>query len=140
MEVVNEEDSSKETGIVLKQSKDAGTTVEEGTTITITINKVSDTKTANITVDVKSITGGYVETENMTSEEKETVTVNVNVVSGNGKGFTRGKVSKNGTASGTVTGKGRITIEAIITDSNGTVIWSESHPMNLDSETSYTFK
>ncbi len=140
VEVVNEEDSSKETGIVLKQSKDAGTTVEEGTTITITINKVSDTKTANITVDVKSITGGYVETENMTSEEKETVTVNVNVVSGNGKGFTRGKVSKNGTASGTVTGKGRITIEAIITDSNGTVIWSESHPMNLDSETSYTFK
>ena len=140
VEVVNEEDSSKETGIVLKQSKDAGTTVEEGTTITITVNKVSDTKTANITVDVKSITGGYVESENITSEEKETVTVNVNVVSGNGKGFTRGKVSKNGTASGTVTGKGRITIEAIITDSNGTVIWSESHPMNLDSETSYTFK
>ena len=141
VEIVNEEDSTKDTGIVLKQSKDAGTTIAEGTVITITVNKVAESKTASITVDVKSITGGYTEsTDENTVTEKEYVTVKVNVVSGDGKGFTRSKVDKNGTASGSVTGKGRITIEAVITDNTGTVLWSESHPMNLDSETSYTFK
>lgn len=138
IEVVNEEDSTKDTGIVLKQSKDAGTTVEEGTTIIITVNKVSENKTANITVDVKSITGGYEETDtNLT--EKNTVTVKVEVVDGTGSGFTRSNVSKDGTISGTVTGKGQITIKATITGNNG-YTWSDSFSMNLNSVTSHTFK
>lgn len=138
VEIVNEEDTTKETGIVLKQSKDAGATVEEGTTITITVNKVSENKTANITIDLKSITGGYVETENDTSS-KETLTVKVEIVSGTGSGFTRSNVSKNGSVSGTITGKGQITIVATITGNNG-YTWSDSHSMNLNTSTSYTFK
>lgn len=39
--VANDEDESKNDGVVLRQSKDAGTEVQEGTTITITVNKVS---------------------------------------------------------------------------------------------------
>lgn len=139
VEIVNEEDSSKETGVVLKQSKDAGTTVEEGTTIVITVNKVSDNKNASIIVNVKSITGGSSTTNNGTTVE-EKVSVKVEVVSGTGSGFTKSGISKDGSVSGTITGKGQVTLQMTITDSTTGEIWQESHSMNLNSESSYTFK
>lgn len=62
--VANDEDSSKENGVVLKQSVDAGKEVEQGSSITITVNKLTETKSANLTVNVKSLLGGKVEYEN----------------------------------------------------------------------------
>ena len=62
--IVNEEDQSKDNGTVLKQSIDAGKEVEEGTTVTITINKLTETKYATLQVNVKSLNGGKVEYEN----------------------------------------------------------------------------
>ena len=64
--VAYEEDSSKDNGVVLKQSLDTGKVVDEGTTITITVNKLAEKKNATIYVNVKSLTGGYTETENTT--------------------------------------------------------------------------
>ena len=140
VEVVTEEDSTQSSGIVLKQSKEAGSTVEEGTTIIITVNKISEDKTANITVDVKSITGGYTnEINNNTVVEKDTVTVKVEVVNGIGSGFTRSEVKKDTSTTGKITGKGQITIKATITGKNG-YTWSDSHSINLNTDTSYTFK
>ena len=40
--VAYEEDSSKDNGVVLKQSLDTGKVVDEGTTITITVNKLAE--------------------------------------------------------------------------------------------------
>ena len=79
--VANDEDSSKENGVVLKQSVDAGKEVEQGSSITITVNKLTETKSANLTVNVKSLLGGKVEyentnttnTSNETSSSKPTV-------------------------------------------------------------------
>lgn len=62
--VANDEDSSKENGVVLKQSVDAGKEVEQGSSITITVNKLTETKSATLTVNVKSLLGGKVEYEN----------------------------------------------------------------------------
>ena len=45
VEIVYEEDKSKEDGIVLKQSIEANKTVEQGTIITITVNKILPTGT-----------------------------------------------------------------------------------------------
>ena len=59
----NEEDSSKENGIVLKQSIDAGKEVEQGSKITITVNKLTETKSATLTINVKSLLGGKVDYE-----------------------------------------------------------------------------
>ena len=59
--VTTTEDSSKEDGKVIKQSMDEGTEVEKNASITITVNKVVATKTATLTVNVKSILGGKVE-------------------------------------------------------------------------------
>ena len=79
--VANDEDSSKENGVVLKQSVDAGKEVEQGSSITITVNKLTETKSANLTVNVKSLLGGKVEFENtnMTNTSNETGSSNQTV-------------------------------------------------------------
>ncbi len=57
VEVEYEEDTTKTNGNVLKQSIQSGETVDEGTTITITVNKLAETKNGIITINVKSLTG-----------------------------------------------------------------------------------
>ena len=65
------EDTSKDNDTVLEQSIDAGTEVEDGTSITITVNKIVETKTANLTINVKSLLGGKVVYEETTTGEGE---------------------------------------------------------------------
>jgi len=55
VEVKYDEDTSKTNGIVLKQSKDVGEVVEEGTTIVLTVNKISEVKKGTVNVNLKSI-------------------------------------------------------------------------------------
>ena len=62
-EVIYEEDKTKNDGTVLKQDKEAGTTVDEGTEITITVNKIPQIKNGIVTINVKSLTG-YKESKN----------------------------------------------------------------------------
>ena len=50
-----DQDNSKDNGVVLKQSIDSGKTVDEGTTITVTVNKKDELKQGNVTVNVKSL-------------------------------------------------------------------------------------
>ncbi len=50
-----EQDNSKDNGVVLKQSIDSGKTVDEGTTITITVNKKDELKQGTVNVNVKSL-------------------------------------------------------------------------------------
>jgi len=53
--VAYEEDSSKDNGVVLKQSLDTGKVVDEGTTITITVNKLAEMKQGTVKVNLKSL-------------------------------------------------------------------------------------
>ena len=66
-----DEDSSKDNDTVLKQSVDAGTEVEEGTSVTITINNITQTKNATLTINVKSILGGKYTTETKDTGKKD---------------------------------------------------------------------
>lgn len=59
--VAYEEDMSKPTGKVLKQSIEAGTTVEEKTRVTITINKIEEIKIGIVRLNLKSLLGGDAE-------------------------------------------------------------------------------
>ena len=78
VEVVNEEDTTKENGIVLKQSIEAGKTVDEGTKIIITVNKIAEIKTGKIDINLKSITGGIkLDAEGNEINPEATVTVKV---------------------------------------------------------------
>ena len=67
-----EENTSKDNGIVLKQSLETGKVVDEGTTVTLTVNKLAELKTAKITVNVKSLLNGKVEYEETIAKNNST--------------------------------------------------------------------
>ena len=72
-----DEDASKDNETVLKQSIDTGTEVEEGSSITLTINQISELKSATLTVNIKSLLGGKYDIKKIT---KDKVDENGNVI------------------------------------------------------------
>ena len=83
---VNYVEATSNDGKVTAQSVAGGTTVDEGTTVTLTVNKVAETKNVSVIINLKQITGGYAEDE---EEENVTRTVNISV-----NGETRTGVNK----------------------------------------------
>ena len=136
--VTKEEDSSKDNGIVLKQSLDSGKQVEKGSSITITVNSYESQKSAKVTVDVKS----YLPSKSSDSENTTSTTTSANVkvsVSNGGTGFSQNNVSSSITD--TIYGKGEVTITLEITDSTtGESIYKGSKVINLNNVESVTFK
>lgn len=139
--VIYSEDASKENGIVLKQNLDAGKSVEQGTTITITVNKITEAKTATIGMNIKAITGGYTEQQgNETSSQEIDKKVKIELIVDDKTVFTDSNVDKNTTNKSTqISGKGSVNITLRISDSSGGN-WTRTYTMNLNSENAYTFK
>ena len=81
--VLYEEDATKDNGKVLKQSVNAGDKVEKDSNVTITVNKISETKSATLTINVKSLLGGKVEYENITTNSSKTNTSNTSNTTAN---------------------------------------------------------
>ena len=72
-----EEDTSKNNGIVLRQNTEAGTEVEEGTSVSIVVNKISEEKTANLTINIGSLLKGDIyENDTSSSNENDKNTTN----------------------------------------------------------------
>ena len=136
--IINDEDDSKNDGVVLRQSKEAGTQVQEGTTITITVNKVSQAKETTFTIDVKKITGGYDKDEtgnNVGGNKSKTVDVIITV---NGKeAYRQSNVDKNSTITAKVSGKGSQTVVVTLKDDKGEN--SRSTVFNFNTSSTYTF-
>lgn len=132
--VAYEEDSSKDNGVVLKQSIDTGKVVDEGTTITITVNKLAEKKNATIYVNVKSLTGGYTETENTTTTKKK---VKLRVEA-NGETIYNQEVDKNetqvNTGNGKVVATGNVTVKVFIDD-----VKEREQDIDVRTTTNYTF-
>ena len=138
-------DSTKDNGKVATQSIADGKVVDEGTAITLTVNKVAENKTVTVNINVKAITGGY--TENTEGAENNTgntsnvatsKTVNIKV-----NGETRTGVSKNETnCSVSLTGKEgeSTTVTVTITDpTTGSTIYSSSKPLTFGTQDSLSF-
>ena len=107
--VATAEDTSKENGKVIKQSVDAGKTVNEGTSVTITVNEFEESKTINVAINVSSIMGAL---EN--SEGSNSVTIVIKDDKGNELLRTSSsRTETNKTA--TITGKGASTLTLTIT-------------------------
>lgn len=132
--IINDEDESKNDGVVLRQSKEAGTQVQEGTTVTITVNKVSQAKEATFTIDVKNITGGYDKEEtgnNVGNNKSKTVDV---VITVDGKeAYRQSNVDKNSTITARVSGKGSQKVVVTLGEN------SRSTVFNFNTSTTYTF-
>ncbi len=79
--VAYEEDMSKANGKVLKQSIEAGTTVEEKTKVTITVNKIEEIKTGMVRINVQSLLGdkAVIKKDEAGNEINPTVKVKVTV-------------------------------------------------------------
>ena len=138
--VTTSEDNSKDNGVVLKQSLDEGKSVDKGSAITITVNTYEASKSAQVTIDVKS----YLPKTTTTTNNEETSsntekTANVKVtVSNNGTGFSKNNVSS--TVTDTIYGKGEVTITITITGTSGEQYYSGSKVINLNNTDSVTFK
>ena len=139
--VTTSEDSSKENGIVLKQSLDSGKTVEKGSTVTITVNSYEASKTMSVNINVKAITGGYSEetSSSNTTENKTVKNVSITLKSGNNTLYSDSGVDKNTTSkSTTISGKGSIDLTLTITDSNGGS-WTRTKSVNFSTDSSVNF-
>ena len=135
--VIYEEDTSKDDGTVLKQSIDAGKEVAEDSSITITVNKVAQEKSAKITIDLKSITKGWYDEEDTTEESKKKVTVKL--TADGTTVFTRSGVENTESLSTNISGKGKVKMILEVKDGS-TGESTSNYTIDLDSETAYTFK
>ena len=141
-----EENTSKDNGIVLKQSLDSGKIVDKGSAITITVNSFEASKTISVSIDVKSITGGYKESStvtnsaNNTSTDNVVKTVSIEITSGGKTLWSDSGIDKNTTnKSASITGKGSMDITLTIKDSNG-MNKVRTQTVNFGSDTAISFK
>ena len=110
--VVYEEDSSKDDGVVLRQSIDVGTTVDEGTSVTLTVNKIEAIREGTVNIDLRSLTGGVIETDEEGNEINPTVEVRIEV---NDEAVYNGEQRKdNENFTRTISGKGTVTVKVFI--------------------------
>ena len=141
--VTYEEDTSRDNGVVLKQSINSGTTVNEGTSITITVNKKTEIKDVDLIINVKSITG-YQESQTNTTNAMNTtqtgiadeasIEIKVDDVSVR-KDSNVSKTETERTA--TIQIKGTQSVQIIITDKNGGS-WSRSRTIDSNTTTELT--
>ena len=133
VEVVNEEDTTKENGIVLKQSIEAGKTVDEGTKIIITVNKIAEIKTGKIDINLKSITGGIkLDAEGNEINPEATVTVKVTSAGKEETVYNEKHRKDTSTIIFDVKGVGTITIKVYVDD-----VLKRQTRMNLNSSDTF---
>lgn len=129
---VEEEDTAKSDGVVLKQSIEAGSSVDEGSKITITVNKIAQNKQGTININVKSLAKKSLTEEN-TESENATVndTVSIKVLVGTDTIYDK-KVSKDTDKLNVTTeGKGNVIVKVYI---NGILANGKSYTLDLNNE------
>ena len=134
---VSYQDATSDNGKVLKQSIDSGKTVDEGTTITITVNKVAESKDLKVYIDVESITDGY-DKDSETSEDVAKI-VNIEIKVGDVTKYTNSNVDKNkNDKEASVSGKEGQEVKVIITDNKGGS-WTQSQTISSTTGNSISF-
>ena len=135
---INYVEATSNDGKVTAQSVAGGTTVDEGTTVTLTVNKVAENKDIVVNVSVKKLVESYFAEKN--EETEETTNKNVNVKVNN---ETRTVSSTTENCQITLSGKEgeSLEINVSITDPNngGSQIYSSSRTVTLGSQNTITF-
>lgn len=117
-----DEDATRGNGVVLKQSIASGKTVDEGTKITITVNKIVETKSGKLYINIKELTGYKDKITEKDEDGKEVekpnkpkdVTLKVTV---NNKQVASRTVKENSTKEEvSINGKGTVTVEIWINE------------------------
>ncbi len=132
-------DKSQTNGVVLEQSISSGTTVDEGSKITLTVNKYDEDKECQINVNVASITGYTKETDEDGKEivaEQVTVSVYVDDKEYNAKPTKR----DNEKYTTSIKTAGTVSIKVVVKDSKGNQLASDTKSVNLNDTNSVEFK
>lgn len=138
-QVIYEEDKTKDEGKVLKQDKEAGSTVDEGTEITITVNKIEVIKNGTVTINLKSLLNYTDATNaNSTQTEIEEARVVVKVTSAGTEDTVYNEKHKKNTTKiqVPVSGVGTITIKVYVDD----VLKGGAKTLNLNSGNTLTIE
>ncbi len=114
VEVVYEEDTSKSDGVVLKQSINVGEVVEEGSTITLTVNKIEQFKTGTVNVNLKSLLQYTKPTA--TNEEVQVPQVQVKIVVNEDTIYNEKKAKDTTQITKQFQGKGNVTVKVYVDD------------------------
>lgn len=127
-----DEDSSKDNGTVLKQSIETGKTIDEGTTVTITVNKLAEMKQGTVKVNVKSLLN-YTPVKD---EEGKEVVENgqIKIVVGNDTIYNEKKPKTTTNISQGFSAKGNIEIKVYVDD-----VLKGKKEINMNSTTTCTF-
>ena len=138
--VLYSEDTTKDDGVVLRQSLDAGETVEKESKITITVNKIEELITGTIKVNLKSILGTSIEyTEKEDEETGETIKVaktsKVEITADSDTIYSKNVAQDTTNISASVTGKGTVTIKIKVDD-----VLKKTVTMNLNQQTTLTIE
>lgn len=132
------EDNSKDNGIVLKQSIEVGKVVDEGTTVTITVNKLAEIKSFPIKVNVRSLLDGKI-TETIKDENGEKIEqvkeVKLRVeIDGKDNIFNeKVKASETSVSVGSPKGTGTVRVKVFIDE-----VLKNDSTLNYSTTTSYT--
>ena len=137
--VVEDEDTSKSDGVVLKQSVDPGTSVEEGSAITITVNKIEKNKQGTVNINVKALANRHLPKSSDEEDDNTTTTSNnvkITVMVGSDKVYSQEVSRDTEKLNVTVEGKGNITVKVYIAneDESSNGILAKNATIDLNSE------
>ncbi len=133
VEVVYEEDTTKDAGKVLKQSIDVGKTVDVDTTVTITVNKIEEIKQGTVTVNVKSLLNYTPEKDEDGNEIIENA--QIKIVAGNDTIYNEKKPKTTTNVSAKFSGKGTVEVKVYIDE-----VLKGTKQINMNSTTTCTFE
>ncbi|MBQ2835349.1 MAG: Stk1 family PASTA domain-containing Ser/Thr kinase [Clostridia bacterium] len=147
VEVEYSEDKERGNGVVLKQSVASGETVDEGSKVVITVNKLVEAKECKVVVNVAKLTDYTVKTEEvegpdgeMTEQEVEAEKVTV-TISVDGSVYDSGSTKRdNKEYSRTVSATGKIPVKIEIKDSKGNSLATKTKTVDFNKDTSVTFE
>ena len=136
---INYNETSSDNGKVTKQSIDEGKEVDEGTNVTLTVNKVIATKNVTVSINIKKITNYNPDDgENTTGSNNNTVNIRVNDERRTG-------ISKNTSNYNNITLSGKEgetkEIKVVISDpKTGEEIYSSTKNFTFGSQDTITFE
>ena len=140
VDVKYSKDKSETNGVVLDQSINSGTTVDEGTTITLTVNKYDEDKECQITANISSLTG-YVKKKDEDGKEIEAEQVTVVVYIDEKEYNAKPTKRDNEKYSTTIKAAGTVNIKIVVKDSKGNTLASDTkQSINMNTTSTVEFK
>ena len=141
---LTEEDKTKDDGIIIKQSLEGGTTVEKGSSMTITVNQIAQPVSGTVKINLKSILGyteTYKEQMNTSTNQMDRIlvdpdSVEVKVTVDGDIVYKKNHKENETNISVPITGVGTVTVKVYIND----ILGNRNKTVNLNNQKEIVFE